>query len=309
MTAVASMVLRGAIAEDVDLASLTTYKFGGPTRFFCEAEDEATLLEAAASAQEDGVRVLILGRGSNLVISDGGFDGLVVRLGGGLGGIEVDQSGEVVAGAAAALPAVARRAAESGRGGLEFFVGIPGSVGGAVRMNAGCHGSETRDHLITARVVDLRTGTADERTPDRLGLGYRHSDLIDSEVVIAARFATTTVESVVGFEKMRQITRWRRIHQPGGTFNAGSVFKNPEGDAAGRLIDAAGLKGFRMGGASVSERHANFFVADETARAQDVYDLVWAVRRRVGESFGTWLVPELRFVGEFVPSADEQAGP
>ncbi len=294
------MVASGEIAVDAPLDRLTTYRLGGPARYYLEAEDVTALTEAGRHCAAAAIPVLVLGRGSNLVISDGGFDGLVVRLGKAFSWTTISD-GEVTAGAATSLPAVARAAAKEGRGGLEFLVGIPGSVGGAVRMNAGCHGSETAGWLITAGVVDLDGGTVTDRTPEQLELGYRRSSLKPHEVVVEARFRSIARAAEEVEATMREITRWRREHQPGGTLNAGSVFANPPDDAAGRIIDALGLKGFSVGGASVSEKHANFFVADPGTRAQDVYDLVWEVRRRVGESTGVWLRPEIQFAGSFRP--------
>jgi UDP-N-acetylmuramate dehydrogenase len=296
------------VQAEVPLAPLTTYKLGGHAAWFVEVSDEGTLRSVLGATPPD-IEVLVLGRGSNLVIADRGFDGLVVRLGGELLSIDVQSNGVVAAGGGASLPRVARMAAGAARCGLEFYVGIPGSVGGAVRMNAGGHGSETAAVLITARIVDRRTGATVERTPDQLDLAYRHSNLGSDDIVVAAHFRTDPCSVATAEQRIREITRWRREHQPGGTLNAGSVFKNPDGDAAGRLIDACGLKGLRRGGVAVSEMHANFFVADEHATAQDTWDLVWAVRRRVGEATGVWLAPEIRFAGRFERTGDEAMGP
>mgnify|MGYP001825348581 CR=1 FL=1 len=157
--------------------------------------------------------------------------------------------------------------------------------------------------------IDLLSGERSEHSAADLELAYRHSNLGPDQIVTSASFATSACSRAEAEGRIREITRWRKEHQPGGTFNAGSVFKNPEGDAAGRLIDEAGLKGFRRGGVAVSEIHANFFAADEDATAQDVWDLVWAVRRRVGASTGVWLVPEIRFVGAFDQRGDEATEP
>ena len=286
---------------------MTTYKLGGPARWLVEAASEEEVLAAGTAARAAGVELLVLGRGSNLVIADSGFDGVVLRLVGELTSVDVGPSGEVRAGAGASLPVVARQAARSGRSGLEFFVGVPGSVGGAVRMNAGCHGRETADVLVAARVVDTAAGDVEDRLAGSLGLGYRTSSLGPAEVVVGARFHTEEGAAAAAEEEMREVTRWRRLHQPGGTLNAGSVFANPPGDTAGRIIDHLGLKGFSVGGASVSTKHANFFVAGPEATAQDVHDLVWAVRRRVGDATGVWLRPEVRFAGRFAPSPDQTA--
>ncbi|MDX1382553.1 MAG: UDP-N-acetylmuramate dehydrogenase [Thermoanaerobaculia bacterium] len=288
----------GPIERDHPIGPLTTYRFGGPAAFYAEVPDAEALRSVLGAGRAEGLPLLILGRGSNVVISDRGFEGLVVRLSGAFLAIEMDDH-TATAGAAASLPRLARETVGNGRGGLEWCVGIPGSVGGAVRMNAGGHGSDTAEWHVSARVLDARTLAITDMTVADLDLRYRHSALTDAQVVTSATFRTTSQERAVGEEKLREITRWRREHQPGGTFNAGSVFKNPAGDAAGRLIDEVGLKGFRIGGAMVSHRHANFFEADRTASAQDVFDLVAEVARRVAAATGVQLEPEIRFVGEF----------
>lgn len=296
-----------AIEQDVDLAPFTTYKVGGAARWFADVGDEDTLRQVIEA--NAGGDLLVLGRGSNLVVSDAGFPGLVVRLVGEFLTASLSPGGSIEAGGGMPLPKLARFAATKGRGGLEFFVGIPGSVGGAVRMNAGGHGSDTAAWLADASVLDVTSGTITERSPSDLDLSYRHSNLATDEIVLGGRFRTIERSTEEGEAMLRQITRWRREHQPGGKLNAGSVFKNPPGDSAGRIIDSLGLKGFRRGGAAVSELHANFFVSDRDAKAQQVWDLVWAVRRRVGEATGIWLSPELRFVGVFERNGDEEAGP
>ena len=299
MTARAALADRGKIEEQVALAPLTSYKLGGPARFLVVVDGEEDLLLAAALAAEEGVGMIALGRGSNVIVADRGFPGVVVRPGPGLSRWELAGADEIVAGAGMPLPMLARESARAGRGGLEFFTGIPGSVGGAVRMNAGCHGSDTAGWMVAARIFDLAGGRAGDRTPADLDMTYRHTNLTDDHFVLSARFRTVDRDPAEAEEAIREITRWRREHQPGGTLNAGSVFKNPPGDSAGRIIDAAGLKGLRIGGAEVSERHANFIVAEEGATASDLHALVTEVRRRVREAVGVDLVPEVRFVGEF----------
>lgn len=295
-----------AIRTDVELGPLTTYKLGGAAAWYAEAESEPALREILGSA--DDLDLLVLGRGSNIVVSDAGFPGLVVRLTGEFLTAAVADDGSVLAGGGMPLPKLARFASGENRGGLEFLVGIPGSVGGAVRMNAGGHGSDTATWLLEATILDRGTLSTTLRNPRELSLSYRHSNLGDDDLVVAARFRTIERPPSEGEAILREVTRWRREHQPGGTLNAGSVFKNPPDDAAGRVIDSLGLKGYRRGGVAVSEVHANFFVSDPDATAQDVWDLVWAVRRRVGGETGIWLEPELRFVGEFSESGNEDAG-
>ena len=179
---------------------------------------------------------------------------------------------------------------------MEWAVGIPGSVGGAVRMNAGGHGAETRDRLVSARIVDLRAGVDRWSPAPELHLAYRHSSITASQLVVAARFALEEGDAAESAVRIAEIVRWRRENQPGGQ-NAGSVFTNPPGDSAGRLIDAAGLKGLRIGSASVSEKHANFIQADASGSADDVKALVEAVRRAVSERCGVDLDVELQLVG------------
>lgn len=284
------------VRENVPLGPLTTYKAGGPAALFAEVGtiDELEALVDSGLTRER--RVLVLGRGSNLVVSDSGFDGLVVKLDGQFATAQITGN-EVVAGGAMPLPRLARQAVADGLLGLEFFVGVPGSVGGAVRQNAGCFGVETRDRLLTAHVIDLESGVSQERSADDLDLSYRHSNVAASEIVVSASFEGYRGDPSAGKEKMREITRWRKEHQPGGTLNAGSVFKNPEGVAAGELIDGLGLKGMSVGGVSVSEKHANFFVAGPEATADDIYRLVHLVKDTVFELSGTMLEPEIQFVG------------
>lgn len=299
MTAHDRLAAAGRLERGVPLAPLTTYKVGGPARFLVTATDEVEVVLAGSLADETGLPIVVLGRGSNVVVADRGFPGVVLRLGPGFDERRLEGD-TMIAGAAVPLPLLARETVRFGRGGLEFYTGVPGSVGGAVRMNAGCHGSETADWLETARVVDLGSGGAvSERDPAALGLSYRHSDLTDAEVVVSARYRTVPCDPVEGEARIREVTRWRKQHQPGGTLNAGSVFKNPPGDAAGRIIDALGLKGLRIGGVEVSSRHANFFVAAADATAADLHALVETVRERVASATGIVLEPEMRFLGDF----------
>jgi len=291
-----SLLLEGWVTENVPLGPLTTYKSGGPARFFMEARSVADLERITGSGALAEVPLLVLGRGSNLVVSDEGFPGLVIHLGPGFGHVEID--GLVVrAGGSAPLAQVARTSVNAGLTGLEFFIGIPGSVGGAVRQNAGCFGTETRDRLLEAVLLDLATGTTQPKTAEQLEMSYRHSNLKAIEVVLEAVFQAGPDEVGKGRQELRRITRWRRDNQPGGAFNAGSVFKNPPGTTAGEIIDSVGLKGMRVGDVSVSTKHANFFVAGPKATSSDIRRLVVAVKDRVRVETGTILEPEIQFVG------------
>jgi UDP-N-acetylmuramate dehydrogenase len=299
-----SAALGGRVERDVPFARLTTYGLGGPAAVLVRAVDEADLA-AVAQALPPGVPFLCVGRGSNLLVADEGFAGVAVRLEGPLAELEIIPDtadpgrADVVAGGGVRLPVLARQAAAAGWGGIEFFAGIPGSVGGAVRMNAGGHGKETDEVLRRAWVVDLAAGEAGarERPVESLDLTYRHSNLGPAQVVVRAEFAVTARPANECKTEIDEVVRWRRANQPGGN-NAGSVFTNPPGDSAGRLIDASGLKGFRVGTAWVSERHANFFQAepDGRGRAADVVALILEVQRQVEAATGVHLVPELRRV-------------
>jgi UDP-N-acetylmuramate dehydrogenase len=289
--------LPGRVRRQEPFAVLTTYRVGGPVAVTVRAGDPAALAAVGEAVRAHRPELLVVGRGSNLLVADAGFGGLVVVLDGAFEQVDVTGA-SVRAGGAAALPVVARRSAAAGLTGLEFYVGIPGSVGGAVRMNAGGHGRETVEVLREARLVDLLDpdgppeGTP--RTPADLDLGYRHSGLAATDVVVQATLRVAPDDPAACEARIDEVVRWRREHQPGGA-NAGSVFRNPPGDAAGRLIEAAGLKGFRVGTAQVSEKHANFFQAGDSA--DDVARLLGEVRRRVADATGVVLEPELLMVG------------
>ncbi|MBW3667780.1 MAG: UDP-N-acetylmuramate dehydrogenase, partial [Actinobacteria bacterium] len=202
----------------------------------------------------------------------------------------------VRSGASVALPMLARRTAAAGLTGFEWAVGVPGSVGGAVRMNAGGHGSDMQACVRRAHVFDLDAGRRIAFDLADLDYGYRRSSIGAAQVVVAAELALRPGDREASEAQVAEIVRWRREHQPGGQ-NAGSVFTNPSGDSAGRLVDAAGLKGFRLGSAHVSPKHANFIQADEGGSADDVLALVREVQQRVEERMGVRLEPELRLVG------------
>lgn len=296
MTNPQQLIDAGVVRRDVPLGPLTTYKAGGAASYFADIATERDLDELIASGLTTEMEVLVLGRGSNLVVSDSGFEGLVVKLGGSFAEARVDGL-EVEAGAAYPLPRLARLAVDGGVADLEFFVGVPGSVGGAVHQNAGCFGHETKDCLLWARVVDLRSGERADRMATDLDLSYRHSNLTADQLVVSARFRGREGNPVEGKARMREITRWRKENQPGGTLNAGSVFKNPPDIAAGALIDRLGLKGTSVGDVSVSEKHANFFVAGPNATSADIAGLIALVKDAVFDATGTILEPEIQFVG------------
>jgi len=281
--------------RDVPLGPRTTYRVGGAAALFLAIEDAADLAAAAAAVAGTGVDVLVVGKGSNLLVADAGFPGLALTLGDAFAEVEIEGTA-VRAGAAASLPVVARRTVAAGLTGFEWAVGVPGSVGGAVRMNAGGHGSDLAACLVGVRVVDLRTGEDGVMPAPALELGYRRSAIEPHHLVVAAELALAPGDPEEGARALADIVAWRRANQPGGP-NAGSVFTNPEGDSAGRLIDAAGAKGLRVGTAAVSTKHANFIQADDGGRADDVAALMRAVRDLVREATGVDLHPETRLVG------------
>ena len=287
--------LAGGILADHPIGPMTTYRAGGRAARFVRPVDRLELEAVAAGVASAGIPVLVVGRGSNLLVADGGFGGLAVQLGQAFEKVRAEGT-TVVAGAGVSLPVLARRTVAESLTGFEWAVGVPGSLGGAVRMNAGGHGSDMATALVSADTVDLATGEGRRRTLADLSLGYRSSSIEQSEVVVEATIALAVGDMASGEERLAEIVRWRRENQPGGQ-NAGSVFTNPVGDSAGRLIDEAGLKGWRFGSASVSERHANFIQVDEGGSADDVVALMDMVARRVIEVHGIRLEPETVIVG------------
>jgi UDP-N-acetylmuramate dehydrogenase len=292
----------GPLAErDVPLGPLTTYRAGGPASVLVHVHDDDAVGRVAAALRGHPVPVLVVGKGSNLLVADAGFAGLAVVLGEGFASVEVVGT-TVRAGAAAALPVVARQSVRAGLTGFEWAVGVPGSIGGAVRMNAGGHGSDLAANLRRVRVLDLLGGEDEEVDAADLDLGYRRSNLRAHQLVLRADLELAPGDRVAGEAELAEIVRWRRANQPGGA-NAGSVFTNPPGDSAGRLIDAAGLKGRRVGSASVSTKHANFIQVDPGGSADDVRRLMAEVVDRVEATSGVVLHAETHVVG-FDPVED-----
>jgi UDP-N-acetylmuramate dehydrogenase len=298
----AAAVLGNLAAPEVPLGPFCTYRVGGAAALFVQAESSADLEVVREAVAVSGCQTLVIGRGSNLLVADAGFDGIVVHLGEGFEQIELPAevgdggTATVVAGGAALLPIVARKTAAAGLTGFEWAVGVPGSVGGAVRMNAGGHGSDMSASLTRVSVFDLVAGGPDEWTVDQLELGYRRSSIGAGHVVLFAEIELEAGDAERSQAEISEIVGWRRQNQPGGQ-NAGSVFANPPGDSAGRLIDSLGLKGFRVGTASVSTKHANFIQADPDGSADDVHALIREVRLRVAAVTGIELAIENRLVG------------
>jgi UDP-N-acetylmuramate dehydrogenase len=292
----AAALLGGLARRDVPLGPLTTYRVGGPAALFVEASSVDDLWRVADAVAATGLATLVMGKGSNLLVAEAGFPGVAVTLGAAFAEIAVDGT-RVEAGGAVALPVAARRTVRSGLTGFEWAVGVPGSIGGAVRMNAGGHGSDMAASLIEVRIVDLTQRGSDTVVPTaQLELGYRRSAVAAHHVVVMATLVLRPGDRGAGEREIAEIVAWRRANQPGGQ-NAGSVFTNPPDDSAGRLIEAAGCKGLRLGSAEVSPKHANFFQADAGGSADDVRALMELVRHRVRDHSGVDLRPETRLVG------------
>jgi UDP-N-acetylmuramate dehydrogenase len=290
----------GALAEcGIGLGPLTTYRVGGSAAVFVRARTRDDLVRVGVAARASGLEVLAIGRGSNMLIADAGFDGIAVTLVDLADIVDIDPSGAVVtASAGSSLPVVARKTAAAGLTGFEWAVGVPGSIGGAVRMNAGGHGSDMAGSLIDVTIVDLVATVERTVAASDIGLSFRHSELPESAVVVEARLQLAHGDRRESERMISEIVRWRRANQPGGQ-NAGSVFVNPvPGEvSAGALIDAAGLRGLRVGSAHVSEKHANFIQVDDGGSADDVRALMQIVRDRVESTSGYALRTEIRLVG------------
>ncbi len=289
-------LLRGHARRDVPVGPMTTYRVGGRASVFVAITDEEVLENVCGAVVATGVPVLTVGNGSNLLVSDAGFRGLALKLADRFAGISADGC-LVRAGAAGSYPVLARKSAASGLAGMEWAVGIPGSVGGAVRMNAGGHGAETKDRLVEALVVDLSSAGGQPRALSRaeLGFRYRHSVIDATDLVLEATFELERGDAAASMSRIKEIVRWRRENQPGGQ-NAGSVFTNPPGDSAGRIIESLGLKGLRIGSAAVSTKHANFVQADEGGSADDVRRVIEVVQLAVAERAGIDLALEVRWI-------------
>ena len=301
----ASSPLGPSVRRDYGLASHTTYRVGGPARLFVTVTDLAELEMLAAIVSDSTgnaplVPVLVVGRGSNLLVADRGFDGLAVALGSRLTRFEIDGPA-IKAWGGALLPVVARASVEAGLTGFEWAVGVPGTVGGAVRMNAGGHGSDMSESLVDAVVVDLHRGDTTVVVAADLHLGYRTSSISPHQVVASVRLKLRLRDVEASRDELTEIVHWRRTNQPGGR-NAGSVFTNPEhAAAAGELIESVGAKGLRIGTAEVSHKHANFIQSDERGHAADIVEVMREVRRRVKDRYGIELSAETHLVG-FEPS-------
>ena len=294
--------VRGRLVATAPMASWAWMRVGGPAEVLFRPADIADLAAFLAAAPPD-VAVMPVGVASNLLIRDGGIAGVVVRLGGVLKAIRTDGV-RLTAEAGALDRSVAVAAAQAGIAGLEFFIGIPGTIGGAVRMNAGAFGGETKDRLVSVRALD-RAGTLHEVPATELGLDYRRSALPEDWIVVAATFAGEPGEPAAIKARMDAIKAERAAAQPLSVATGGSTFKNPDGRSAWRLVDDAGCRGLRVGGAVVNDKHCNFLVNTGDATAADLETLGETVRARVEATSGVRLDWEIKRVGRPAPEVAE----
>jgi UDP-N-acetylmuramate dehydrogenase len=288
------------IERDYPLARLTTVRTGGNAEYFARPVGEDELVDLLGWAEAEAHPVEVVGSGSNLLIADGGVPGLVVKLGGELTEMQRDGT-RIVCGGGVRLPSAAAKVARWGLTGLEFGINIPGTVGGAVRMNANAYGGQLAKVLEWVDVCG--PGGVERRKPDQLGFSYRHSNLRPGEVVSRASFALADANSERVKATLAELRGKRREAQPSGIKTFGSTFKNPddpraEGRSAGQLLDAAGARGLTVGGARLSEKHANFVENAGEATTADVLELMAAARRIVHERFGVVLEPEVQVLGD-----------
>ena len=293
--------VRGKLIENASLADITWLRVGGPAQVLFLPADAADLARFLAETPRD-IDVRVLGAGSNTLVRDGGLPGVTVKLTPAFGKVEALENNRIRAGAAALDKMVAKAAAKAGIAGLEFYVGVPGAIGGALRINAGCYGTETKDVLVEAVALD-RTGRRIIAPVEELGYAYRHSDAPEDWIFIEAVFEGQADDPEAVTERMNAITERREASQPIREKTSGSTFKNPDPETSGgrsawQLVDAAGWRGKPIGGARFSEQHCNFLINDGTATASDLETLGETVRAEVKDKFGVQLHWEVKRIGE-----------
>ena len=300
--------LPGKVRLNESVGRYCTYRVGGSATAMVSVTsvDDLEVVRKHAPA---GTPFLTVGAGSNLLVSDAGFPGVVLRLEDDFSSVEILEpaagSVRVIAGGACMLPRLARQLVAAELTGFEWAVGVPGTIGGAIRMNAGGHGSDMAASVRSVSVYDMIDGGPDQWSDEDCGFGYRSSAITPNHVVLFAELELQPAGGDDGKQALSEIVAWRRANQPGGQ-NAGSVFANPPGDSAGRLIDAAGLKGHRIGSAAVSDKHANFIQADPDGSADDVAALIRDVQQKISARFGIELHVENRLIG-FSPTPEGAA--
>ncbi len=286
------------IQEQVSLKEHTSYKIGGKARYFVVAQSKKDVVDVLNWSKEHQQSLYILGRGSNILISDQGWDGLVIDLSG-MTAVEWSTN-QVVCECGVLLHTFVIEAVNRGVAGLEQLAGIPGSVGGAVIMNAGAFGQTISDHLVSVEGIDQSTAQLWKRSKADLDFGYRTSSLKNQDaLILSARFTLPQGDQDALKAKVSAILEKRKAKQPIQHPSCGSVFKRPPGNYAGALIEQCGLKGYRIGSAQISEKHANFIINDAEATAENVRALIAHAQKRVFESSGVLLEPEVIFVGQF----------
>ena len=289
---------RICVQQNIPLSRYTTFRVGGPADYFAQIESEQELTALLCAAKEAGLDVLLMGNGSNLLVRDGGFRGLAIQIGRAFSSVE-RRGDQLYAQAGALLSGLSVRARDEGLSGLEFAQGIPGTVGGGVYMNAGAYGGELGALIETVRIWD---GHEIREVPGAdMAFSYRHTRAMDEGwIVLGALFSLQKGDPQAIDAAMRDFAARRREKQPLEYPSAGSFFKRPAGHFAGALIEQAGLKGFSVGGAQVSEKHAGFLINTGNATARDMLDLMAQVQQKVFDSFGVHLEPEVRIVGSDV---------
>ena len=287
--------LRGRLSANTVLADITWFRVGGPAEVLFSPADEADLAYFLANVPAD-LPVFVMGLGSNLLVRDGGVPGVVIRLGKGFGETKIEPGHRIRTGTAVADVKLARAAADAGIDGLAFYRGIPGSIGGALRMNAGAHGTETKDVLVSVRAVD-RQGQIHELSLADMGYTYRHCGVPEDWIFTEALYQGRPGEPAEIQAKMAEVAEYREKNQPIKERTGGSTFKNPPGNSSWKLIDAAGLRGYRVGGAHVSNMHCNFLINDAQATGEDIERLGETVRARVKAASGVQLEWEIIRLG------------
>lgn len=290
------------ILKDEPMSAHTTFRIGGPADYFVVPEDAASLGRGVALCRAEGVDYFITGNGSNLLVGDGGYRGVVFHICHTMDDVAYEEKETellVEAGAGVMLSSLARQVSSKGYTGFEYATGIPGTLGGGVTMNAGAYGGEISDNLLWAELMD-ETGAVLRLERDRLKLSYRHSVMMEQPlVVLRAGFSFTKGDAMAITEKVAELSRSRKEKQPLEYPSAGSTFKRPEGYFAGKLIQDCGLKGFRVGDAMVSEKHSGFVINVGHATAADVMTLIRHVQQEVDRQFCVRIEPEVRMIGEF----------
>jgi UDP-N-acetylmuramate dehydrogenase len=296
MNVAEQMTYRGELRLNESLSGYTSWRVGGPADRLYKPADLQDLCDYLSQlpAKEP---LTWIGLGSNLLVRDGGIRGTVIALQGQLNELQRIEEKRVRIEAGVSCAKAARFCAREGLVGLEFLAGIPGTIGGALAMNAGAFGGETWERIVAVETVDHQ-GVLHRRTPDEYGIAYRGVTGPQAEWFVSAEFDLDKGDAEAALSQIKGLLEKRNASQPIGSLSCGSVFRNPEGDFSGRLVEAAGLKGYCIGGACVSEKHANFILNQEEARAADIEALILYVQKQVQEQFGVRLKPEVRIIGE-----------